>query len=42
MVEGLAEGDMIRQFVPGILAPVEQFCYEIAPGEEACESGVSW
>ena len=42
VVEGLAEGDMIRQFVPGILAPVEQFCYEIAPGEEVCESVVSW
>ena len=42
VIEGLAEGDMIRQFVPGILAPVEQFCYEIAPGEEVCESGVSW
>lgn len=42
VVEGLEEGEMIRQFVPGILAPVEQFCYEIAPGEEVCESGVSW
>ncbi len=42
VVEGLAEGDMIRQFVPGIVAPVEQFCYEIAPGQEQCETGVSF
>lgn len=42
VIEGLEEGELIRQFVPGILAPVEQFCYEIAPGEEVCESGVSW
>lgn len=42
VTEGLAEGDMIRQFVPGFAAPVEEFCYEIAPGEEYCESGTSW
>lgn len=42
VTEGLEEGEMIRQFVPGVLAPVEQFCYEVAPGEEYCESGVNW
>lgn len=42
VLEGLAEGDMIRQFVPGVVAPVEEFCYEIAPGQEYCESGVSF
>lgn len=42
VVEGLAEGDMIRQFVPGFLAPVEEFCYEVQPGVEQCESGTSW
>ena len=43
VVDGLAEGDMVRQFVPGILAPVEQFCYDVAPGQEVCESsGVRW
>lgn len=42
VVEGLSAGDEIRQFVPGSAAPVEEFCYEIAPGEEYCESGVSW
>ena len=42
VTEGLEEGELIRQFVPGVLAPAEQFCYEIAPGEEVCESGVSW
>ena len=39
---GLSEGDEIRQFVPGEAAPVEEYCYEIAPGEEYCETGVSW
>lgn len=39
---GLSEGDQIRQFVPGIAAPVEEFCYETAPGEEVCETGTSW
>lgn len=42
VLEGLSEGDQIRQFVPGVAAPVEEFCYEIAPGEEYCETGVSW
>lgn len=39
---GLSEGDQVRQFVPGSAAPVQQFCYEIAPGEEYCETGVNW
>ncbi len=42
VIEGLSEGDQIRQFVPGEAAPVEEYCYEIAPGEEYCETGVSW
>lgn len=42
VVEGLEEGEMIRQFVPGFLAPVEEFCYEVSPGVEQCESGTSW
>lgn len=42
VVEGLEEGETIRQFVPGSAAPVEEFCYEIAPGEQYCETGVSW
>ncbi|MGO3146838.1 MAG: efflux RND transporter periplasmic adaptor subunit [Leucobacter sp.] len=42
VTEGLSEGDEIRQFVPGSAAPVEEYCYEIAPGEEYCETGVSW
>lgn len=42
VTEGLAAGDEIRQFVPGAAAPVEEFCYEIAPGEEYCETGVNW
>ena len=42
VLDGLNEGDMIRQFVPGVAAPVEEICYEIAPGEEYCETGVTW
>lgn len=42
VTEGLEEGESIRQFVPGSAAPVEEFCYEIAPGQEYCETGVSW
>ncbi len=42
VTEGLAEGEAIRQFVPGFVAPVEEFCYEMQPGVEVCESGMSW
>ncbi|WP_460800555.1 efflux RND transporter periplasmic adaptor subunit [Microbacterium sp. GXF6406] len=42
VVEGLEEGDMIREFVPGFVAPTEEYCYEVAPGEEYCESGMTW
>lgn len=42
VIDGLAQGDLIRQFVPGVAAPVEEICYEIAPGEQYCETGVSW
>lgn len=42
VVEGLEEGELIRQFVPGFVAPVEEFCYEPEPGVEVCESGTSW
>ena len=42
VLEGLAEGDLIRQFVPGIAAEVQEICYEIAPGQEVCEPGNSW
>ena len=42
VVEGLQEGETIRQFVPGFLAPVEEFCYDVSPGVEQCESGTSW
>lgn len=42
VVEGLEEGESIRQFVPGFVAPVEEFCYEVSPGVEQCESGMSW
>lgn len=42
VVEGLEEGDSIRQFVPGFVAPVEEFCYEVSPGVEQCDSGMNW
>lgn len=42
VVDGLEEGELIRQFVPGFMAPVEEFCYEVQPGVEQCESGTSW
>lgn len=42
VVSGLEEGDTIRQFVPGFVAPVEEFCYEVAPGVEQCDTGTSW
>jgi multidrug efflux pump subunit AcrA (membrane-fusion protein) len=42
VTDGLAEGDMIRQFVPGVAVTPEDVCYEVAPGEEVCEPGVSW
>ncbi|WP_260857411.1 biotin/lipoyl-binding protein [Microbacterium sp. 1.5R] len=42
VLSGLDEGDSIRQFVPGFVAPVEEYCYEVAPGQEQCDSGMSW
>lgn len=42
VTEGLEEGESIRQYVPGFVAPVEEFCYETEPGVEFCESGTSW
>ena len=42
VVEGLSDGESIRQFVPGFVAPVEEFCYEISPGVEQCDSGMRW
>lgn len=42
VLDGLTEGETVRQFVPGSAAPVEEFCYEIAPGEMYCEAGTRW
>lgn len=42
VVSGLSEGESIRQFVPGFVAPVQENCYEIAPGVQQCDSGMSW
>lgn len=42
VVSGLEEGESIRQFVPGFVAPVQENCYEVAPGVEQCDSGTNW
>lgn len=42
VLEGLEAGEQVLQFVPGAAAPVEEFCYEIAPGQEYCETGMNW
>jgi multidrug efflux pump subunit AcrA (membrane-fusion protein) len=42
VVSGLDEGESIRQFVPGFVAPVQENCYEVAPGVEQCDSGTNW
>ncbi|MGA7147606.1 MAG: biotin/lipoyl-binding protein [Microbacterium sp.] len=42
VTDGLAEGDMIRQFVPGAAAEVEEVCYDDGMGGEFCETGMTW
>lgn len=43
VVDGLAEGEQVRQFVPGIAAVVEPICYDDGMGGEYCEQpGWSW
>jgi multidrug efflux pump subunit AcrA (membrane-fusion protein) len=42
VVSGLEEGESIRQFVPGFVAPVQENCYEVSPGVEQCDTGMSW
>lgn len=42
VIEGLAEGDMIRQYVPGVELQPEQMCYPDGMGGEVCESVVQW
>lgn len=43
VTEGLAEGEQIRQFVPGIAAVVEPACYDDGMGGQYCEEpGWSW
>ncbi len=42
VVDGLEEGEQIRQYVPGFAAPVEEFCWDDGMGGEYCESGTSW
>lgn len=42
VIEGLEEGESIRQFVPGAAAPAEKNCWQ-ENGEEFCESaGANW
>lgn len=42
VIEGLTQGEQIRQFVPGFAAPVEQFCWEDGMGGMFCETGNVW
>ncbi|MDQ0613299.1 multidrug efflux pump subunit AcrA (membrane-fusion protein) [Microbacterium sp. W4I4] len=42
ILEGLAEGDQIRQYVPGFAAPVEENCWDDGSGGQMCETGTSW
>ena len=38
VLTGLAEGDVIRQYVPGTEAPNEPVCWDDGQGGEFCES----
>ncbi|GAA2984580.1 multidrug efflux pump subunit AcrA (membrane-fusion protein) [Microbacterium terrae] len=43
VTEGLEEGEMIRQFVPGLAATTEPVCYDDGFGGEYCEEqGWNW
>lgn len=42
VLEGLAEGESIRQFVPGALAEVEENCWDDGRGGTYCEPGSNW
>lgn len=43
VTEGLTEGEMIRQFVPGLAAANEPVCYDDGMGGQYCEEqGWSW
>lgn len=43
VTEGLEQGDMIRQFVPGLAAANEPVCYDDGMGGQYCEEqGWSW
>ncbi|WP_106816025.1 efflux RND transporter periplasmic adaptor subunit [Microbacterium timonense] len=43
VTDGLAEGDQVRQYVPGVAAADEPVCYDDGMGGEFCEpAGWSW
>lgn len=42
VLEGLAEGDMIREFVPGVEVAPQEECYSDGQGGEICDSVVQW
>ncbi|MFT3798473.1 efflux RND transporter periplasmic adaptor subunit [Microbacterium sp.] len=43
VTEGLAEGDVVRQFVPGQTSGDEPVCYDDGAGGQYCEpAGMSW
>lgn len=43
VIDGLAEGDRIRQFVPGATEPAEPVCHDMGGGQQYCEEpGWNW
>lgn len=43
VISGLAEGDIVRQFVPGTTAGTEPVCYDDGMGGQYCEDlGMNW
>lgn len=42
VVDGLTEGEMIRQFVPGVEIAPQQVCYPDGTGGQVCENQVQW
>lgn len=42
VTSGLAEGDMIRQFAPGVEKASDEVCYDDGRGGQFCETGTTW
>jgi multidrug efflux pump subunit AcrA (membrane-fusion protein) len=42
VLDGLAEGDRVRQFVPGFAAPTQPNCFDDGMGGQVCDAGTNW